>query len=38
MWAFINYATGQIHRVPMEIVRAFEIVSGPPAPSPTISP
>jgi acyl-CoA thioesterase FadM len=29
-WAFINYATGQPHRVPMEIVSAFEIVEAPP--------
>ncbi|MGO8744530.1 MAG: acyl-CoA thioesterase [Thermoguttaceae bacterium] len=25
-WAFIHYATGQPHRVPTEIARAFEIV------------
>jgi acyl-CoA thioester hydrolase len=25
-WAFINYATGQPHRVPTEVARAFEIV------------
>jgi acyl-CoA thioester hydrolase len=29
-WAFISYATGQPHRVPMEIVRAFEVVEAPP--------
>ncbi len=31
-WAFIDYATGQPHRVPMEIVRAFEIVERPLSP------
>jgi acyl-CoA thioester hydrolase len=30
-WAFVNYATGQPHRVPAEIARAFEIVEQPPA-------
>ncbi len=28
-WAFIDYATGQPHRVPPEIARAFEIVETP---------
>jgi acyl-CoA thioester hydrolase len=28
-WAFINYATGQPHRVPTEIVGAFEVVEAP---------
>jgi acyl-CoA thioester hydrolase len=31
-WAFIDYVTGQPHRVPPEIVRAFEIVETPPLP------
>jgi acyl-CoA thioester hydrolase len=29
-WAFIDYATGQPHRVPLEIARAFEVVESPP--------
>jgi acyl-CoA thioester hydrolase len=29
-WAFIDYATGQPCRVPADIVRAFEVVTGPP--------
>jgi acyl-CoA thioester hydrolase len=28
-WVFVNYATGQPRRVPMEIMRAFEIVEHP---------
>jgi acyl-CoA thioester hydrolase len=28
-WAFIDYAKGQPHRVPVEIVRAFEVASDP---------
>jgi acyl-CoA thioester hydrolase len=31
-WAFIDYVTGQPHRVPVEIARAFEIVDTPPLP------
>jgi acyl-CoA thioester hydrolase len=29
-WAIITYGTGRPHRVPMEIVRAFEVVDTPP--------
>ena len=29
-WAFVHYDTGQPHRVPIEIVKAFEVVERPP--------
>jgi acyl-CoA thioester hydrolase len=32
LWAFIDYATGQPHRVPAEIASAFEILDAPPSP------
>jgi acyl-CoA thioester hydrolase len=31
-WAFVNYATGTLARVPMEVAEAFEIVARPDEP------
>ncbi len=35
-WAFIHYATGQPHRVPEQVVTAFEVVDMPPLPGQAV--
>jgi len=35
LWAFVDYATGAVRRIPPEIAQAYPLPSGPPSPNPS---